>query len=279
MEMKKSNAVAARKTKAAAARAPKKQKAAQNKKSTAREKHEVRARRGTCECGKVTTDEPLELCETCAVCNERMHTVHDKRHHEQLHAEREHPAETEPVPKRTVRRSRTRAEISEEIHRTAEVYAASVNGAAPRWETFFMCQRYPVLRGQLITTIMAGKPLEVARINKHMLLDVVLLATACREQCNAEIVDDFQRLLDRTEEEWRKPDWTCKVFSQLHADWANNIINHGTRHFESFEAWYVPTLAQWLLEHDVPNYFSYELTEEDPTPAAGAKRRRGRVSR
>ena len=130
------------------------------------------------------------------------------------------------------------------------------------WETFFRCQPQPVLRSELLTALLCGTPLEVARIPTVALLDVVLLATAARECCGAEIIDDYMALLQRTQDTWSQPDWSCKVFASLHGHWANCILN-GTRNFDSPEDGYIPSMVEWYIDHGMPNYFSRELTEKD----------------
>ncbi len=231
-----------------------------------------------CECGRVEIADPanrLEMCEACQVCGRRVHTVADRDEHERLHATPP-PVSEEPTVEdgkaASRRKTKDRRSVAEREAAEAEFEALTGGDTAPRWAFFFTCQRYPMLRSQLITAIMSGTSLCVERINKHMLLDVVLLATACREFHNAEIVDDFQGLLDRTEEEWRRPEWTCRVFSSIHAGWANFIINHGTRDFIAPETRYIPALAGWLLEHDAPAYFSEELTD-DEVPVKKVRRR------
>lgn len=127
-----------------------------------------------------------------------------------------------------------------------------------QWEVFFRCQRHTILRSQIITALMSGTVLDVDRLPSSVLLDVVLLSTAAREFLQAEIVSDYELLLTRTREEWARPDWTCKVFSSIHARWANCILN-GTRSFEEAEERYIPDLTAWYIQHDVPNYFSVEF--------------------
>ena len=135
------------------------------------------------------------------------------------------------------------------------------------WEAFFKCQRHPILRSQLLTSLMAGTVMPTERIPTGSLLDAVLVATAAREILNAEVVSDYDALLTRTEEEWAKPDWTCKVFSSIHGHWANAILK-GTRNFDSVEENYIPDMVEWYIQHDVPTYFSRELTEKDVTARA-----------
>jgi len=130
------------------------------------------------------------------------------------------------------------------------------------WESFFHCQPVPVLRSQLLTTLMAGTPLDAARVPHGALLDAVLLAPACRSYHQAEIVDDYQGLLDRTEEEWRAPNWTARVFSSIHGNAASFIL-HGAREFSCAEEQYIPAMAAWYIQHDAPAYFARELSEEE----------------
>lgn len=217
-----------------------------------------------CECGRMEVDAPLAMCVTCEVCGEWMHAEADTALHR--HEELEPSLEVEDTVKEAPRR-KERA--------PAPVVAAPVfamNGAAPRWEFFFMCQRHPVLRSQLVTSLMAGSQVDAERVPVHLLLDAVLLATAAREFHEAEVVTDYQRLLERTEEEWRRPDWTCKVFDSIHGDRADAIINRGVRDFPTPESAYVPALAGWLLGHDVPEYFSEEITDDAPKAGKGRKR-------
>lgn len=128
------------------------------------------------------------------------------------------------------------------------------------WESFFRCQRYPILRSQMLTSLMAGTPLEVERVPAPMLLDLLLLATACREQHDAEIVDDYDGLITRVAEAWASPNWTCKIFSQVHARWASRITE-GKRDFDSPEEGYIPQMAGWYMAHNAPEYFVKELTK------------------
>lgn len=129
------------------------------------------------------------------------------------------------------------------------------------WESFFRCQPSPVLRSQMLTTLMAGTPLEVERIPTGSLLDAVLVAFTARVYCAAEVVDDYQRLLERTEELWREPSWTTRIFDSIHANAANFVINHSSKQFAGVEEQYIPNMVEWYLSHDCPEYFSEELTE------------------
>lgn len=131
------------------------------------------------------------------------------------------------------------------------------------WESFFMCQPSPVLRSQLLTALMAGTVLEAECVPTSALLDVVLLATAAREHCNAEIVDDYEALLQRTRDEWNRPDWTTRVFDSIYANKANQILQ-GRTEFHS-ECEYVPRMVAWYLAHEAP-----ELLEPIPATAKNA---------
>lgn len=230
-----------------------KAKAKKQRQDPEQEDRDHAAVRGTkCECGKVNTLEPLTMCESCPGCDTMMHTVTDqKKHLKCLEARREEPEETavESAPKQ-----RKAVPHSQPV--------VTVDGAAAeQLGIFFRCQRYPVLRSQIVTALMAGTPLTVERLPTHILLDVVLLATACAEYHNAGIVDDFDLLVDRVKEEWGKPEWTCKTFESIHAMWAGSIVYHGTSDFETAEERYIPSLAGWLLEQTVPQYFAKEITK------------------
>jgi hypothetical protein len=132
------------------------------------------------------------------------------------------------------------------------------------WESFFKCQSSPVFRSQLLAGLMAGTKLEVARIPTSTLVDAVLLATAARTYCDAEIVDDYQNLLDRARDAWRAPDWTTRVFDSLHLNKADFILTHGQTEFVCTEDEYIPAMVRWYLGQDAPAYFANELeTEKD----------------
>jgi hypothetical protein len=132
------------------------------------------------------------------------------------------------------------------------------------WESFFRCQPSPVFRSQLLAGLMAGTRLEVARIPTSTLLDAVLLATAARTCCDAEIVDDYQDLLDRARDAWRASDWTCHVFSSTHAAKADFILTQGMMDFVCAEDAYIPEMVAWYLRQDAPAYFAAELeTDKD----------------
>lgn len=130
------------------------------------------------------------------------------------------------------------------------------------WESFFRCQPNPVLRSQLLASLLDKTPLVVARIPTVALLDAVLLATAARSHCEAEIVDDYQALLDRTNETWRAPDWTSKVFSSIHGAKADFILTQGAVEFLAAEDAYIPEMVQWYLGQAAPQYFARELESE-----------------
>jgi hypothetical protein len=130
--------------------------------------------------------------------------------------------------------------------------------SAPYWEFFFRDQRSPLLRSQIVTALMAGRQLEVERLPPASLLDAVVLASAARVYHEAEIIDDFNALLRRTDEAWKDPQWTCRTFDQTHRNVADFIIR-GLTEFVAYEDLYIPELTKWLLEHDPPEYFSEEL--------------------
>jgi hypothetical protein len=129
------------------------------------------------------------------------------------------------------------------------------------WETFFQCQRSPALRSQLLAALLSGTQIVVERLPQQMLLDVVLLAFAARVYCDSEIVDNWAELLRRTEEEWERPDWTCRIFDSIHTSAANNIVHGQVSNFTCAEEQYIPDMAQWYLDHDLPEYFSREIEE------------------
>lgn len=130
----------------------------------------------------------------------------------------------------------------------------------PAWEVFFACQRSPVIRSQVIMALMAGTPFEVERLPVAALPDVTLLATASRNYCEAEIVDDYTRLLARLDEEWKRPTWTCQAFDSSHLCCLDFILR-GTTEFIAPEDLYIQTLASWALEQEVPKYFKRETTK------------------
>jgi hypothetical protein len=130
------------------------------------------------------------------------------------------------------------------------------------WESFFHCQRSPVLRSQMLTALMAGTKLIMERVPTPGLLDALLLSTATRHYCDAEIIDDYDGLLVRTAETWKRPDWSTKVFSSMHANAANFILL-GTKEFNCAEDAYIPGMVEWYLSQEPPQYFARELTEDD----------------
>jgi hypothetical protein len=128
------------------------------------------------------------------------------------------------------------------------------------WETFFKCQRSPVLRSQILAALMCGTPFTVDKLPVAALPDVALLATASRGYCEAEIVDDYAALLGRVEEEWRRSEWTCRAFDSSHLN-CLDFICKGTREFVALEDAYIPALVRWVLAQEVPQYFKKELTQ------------------
>lgn len=143
----------------------------------------------------------------------------------------------------------------------AKITAAPIvvsHDRAPCWETFFRDQRSPLLRSQLITALMSGHPLEVDRLPTATLLDAVLLAMTTRNYFEAEIIDDYDALLRRTNEKWKDPMWTRRTFDQTHSNAASFILM-GSKEFTCHEDLYIPALVKWLLEHEPPTYFSEEV--------------------
>ena len=128
------------------------------------------------------------------------------------------------------------------------------SNAMQAWENFFRCQNKPMLRSQILTAIMSGTVLEVDRIPTSCLLDVVLLSTAAREYCDAEIVSDYQELLQRTRDEWSVPDWSSKVFDNLYGSKANFILQ-GSTNFDGQEVAFIPEMTAWYLAQEVPTFF------------------------
>jgi hypothetical protein len=228
-------------------------------------------RKQFCECGKVETDAPLAMCEACQVCGKRMHTQADFKLHLKC---LEIPASSndEDAVETTSSDSKN-GRPQKAVKKTTAVVTEEI---VARWPFFFQCQRYPILRSQILTALMSGTPLVVDRLPTYILLDVILLATACREYHNAEIVDSYDELLKQTEEHWRKPDWTAKVFSSIHCNWADAIINRGIRDFESAETRYIPAFTGWFLEHDAPKYIDKEL-QEDALDDAEFKKRYSKI--
>ena len=126
------------------------------------------------------------------------------------------------------------------------------------WETFFRCQKAPLLRHQILMALMAGTPFCVERLPSAVLLDVLLVATAARQDCGAEVVDDYDGLVTRVRAAWARPDWTCRVFDSIHLDKANCILD-GRTEFICSEDVYIPNMVGWYLQQDVPEYVAKEL--------------------
>jgi hypothetical protein len=126
------------------------------------------------------------------------------------------------------------------------------------WEFFFRDQRSPLVRSQLITALMAGRPLEVERLPAAALLDAVLLSMTARNYLDAEIVDDYHALLRRADEAWRDPMWTRRVFDQTHLGAADFVVR-GATEFKCFEDLYIPAFVGGMLAGDPPVYFKKEL--------------------
>jgi hypothetical protein len=127
------------------------------------------------------------------------------------------------------------------------------------WMQFFKCQTSPVLRSQLVTALLSGRLLEAERVPSQVLLDLALLSTASRQECNAEIVDDYRVLLRRVSREWGAPDWTARRMWSIHAATADFIVLGAEVTFEDPEVRYLPALVAWYLNQDVPRYFKKEL--------------------
>lgn len=130
--------------------------------------------------------------------------------------------------------------------------------AAPCWHIFFRDQRSPFIRSQLITALMSGHPLEVERLPTSALLDAVLLSMTARNYFEAEIIDDYNALLRRTDTAWKDPMWTRRIFDQVHMNAADFIVR-GATEFKCHEDQYIPDLVGWLLENEPPQYFKKEL--------------------
>lgn len=128
---------------------------------------------------------------------------------------------------------------------------------ATGWPLFFRCQRNPFLRSQLITALMAGTQLELARLPNAVLADVVLLAMVSREYHQAEIIDDYAGLLERINEVWRNPEFTHRTFDSIHLSTVS-FITMGTNQIHCAEEQYIPDLVEWYLTRDAPDYFTKE---------------------
>jgi len=146
----------------------------------------------------------------------------------------------------------------------SEVQPESDLPRKPRcWESFFQCQKSPILRSQMLTVLMAGTPLESEHVPTAALLDALLLAFTARTYCEVELIDDYEDLKRRTDDTWKRADWTTKVFDSIHACAANFIIL-GSEELAAAEEAYIPTMVSWYLGHDVPQYFVKELeTDKD----------------
>jgi hypothetical protein len=192
------------------------------------------------------------MCQTCSACDAWLHTTEDFKNHLRCNgALVEEPAAVDsPTEAREKRRK--------EVKRTA--VAASDK---PNWRQFFMCQRDPVLRSQLLTAMMAGTRLDYERLAVRMLPDVVLFSAAARWYHNAEVVDDYRGLLRRTDEIWKQPDWTTRTFNSIHGLWVTYLIR-GTEDFETPEQRVIPPLVGWYLNAEPPSYFSEEIKERSP---------------
>ena len=160
-------------------------------------------------------------------------------------------------------RRRKRAE--EPVQQQRATVDTNVVSNLHHWETFFYCQRSPVLRSQLLMALMCGTVLEVDRVPVKALMDAVLLAFTARLYCSAEIVDDWARLLERTLEVWdaRDPDRRTAVFDQTHLSTGFYILYGKTDQFCCYEDRYIPDMVGAYLLQDPPTYFDRELETED----------------
>lgn len=123
------------------------------------------------------------------------------------------------------------------------------------WEVVFRCQRSPVYRSEMVTALMAGTAIPVERLPVAMLADAVLMATACREHCAAEVVDDYQLLINRMEETFSRADYSARVSDTTFLTKVSSILM-GYQPFVDLETDCVPALAAWYLAQvSVPSYF------------------------
>ncbi len=152
-------------------------------------------------------------------------------------------------------------EVARVVVDASRLAAAPKTPRVPHWQLFFRDQRYPFLRSQLITAMMAGKPLEVDRLPGASLLDAVLLSFAARTYHEAEIVDDYEALCRRTEAAWKEPTWTRRTFDQYHTGTADFIIRGVAQEFICAEDQYIPDMLGSLLASEPPAYFREELTK------------------
>jgi hypothetical protein len=128
------------------------------------------------------------------------------------------------------------------------------------WEAVFSCQRHPVYRSQLITALMAGTALNAEAVPVGALPDALLLCTAARAHCEAEVVDDYPALVRRMEETFKRPDFTARLCDTAFLSKVSGICWGWGEEFINAEDQCVPLLVRWLLEQDaVPEYFKEEL--------------------
>ena len=128
---------------------------------------------------------------------------------------------------------------------------------ATGWEAFFKCQRNPFLRSQILAALMSGTQLELARLPNAALADVVLLATVSREYHDAEIIDDYEGLLERVRELWKLSEFTHRTFDSIHLSTVS-FITMGTKQISCVEEKYIIDLVEWYLNHDAPTHFTKE---------------------
>jgi hypothetical protein len=132
------------------------------------------------------------------------------------------------------------------------------------WDIFFRCQRYPILRSQVLVALMAGTVTPTERVPVAALLDVFVLATAARERVDADIVDNYAELERRVREEWDGERF--HVMSSQHGNCASSIVYLNADRkaiFDRPEDSYIPAMLSKLFEvEEVPQYIGQEMTEE-----------------
>jgi hypothetical protein len=135
------------------------------------------------------------------------------------------------------------------------------------WAYFFQRQKYPMLRSQLITALQAGTPLEIESLPEPLLLDAALFARACRSHFDAEVVDDYQGLLNRIDAAWKA--WKLEIdeehkpkFDSPHRDAVSAAIWFGSDEFTTPETQYIPALVdEYLSVDEPPKFFDKVVTK------------------
>lgn len=105
---------------------------------------------------------------------------------------------------------------------------------------------------------MRDRKMSVEDLPVRMLPDVLLFATAARGYYKVEIVDDYERLRSRVEEEWNKEGYSAQKFDQLHKGWCGSVVNGSRNDFDEADVAYIPGLVKWYLDHSIPDYFERE---------------------